>query len=79
MRPWPTFQGCLQCAFLLLHLLVSPLREQEMGGEGARVFLSPSAGGTGYPTHRCQRSLSSGGCWCWDSLADSPWAWLCLR
>lgn len=29
MCPWSTFQGCLQCNFLLLHLPGSPLREQK--------------------------------------------------
>lgn len=65
--PWPTFQGCLQYDFLLLHLPRSPLREREMGVREPGCSSHPLREGLDTPLiGECQRSLSSGGCWCRD-------------
>lgn len=78
MCPWSTFQGCLQCDFLLLHLPDSPSQgaEMEVGEPGCSSH--PLREGLHTPLIGVSRASPVVGAGAGTSLADSLWACLCL-
>lgn len=79
MCPWPTFEGCLHCDFFLLHLPGSPFREQEMGVRQPGCSSHPLWEGLDTPLIGVSGASAVVGAGAGASLADSPWAVLCLR
>lgn len=79
MCPWLTFQGCLQCSFLLLHLPSSPFREQEMGVREPGCSSHPLREGLATPLISVSGASPGVGAGAGTPLADSPWACLCLQ